>query len=99
MYKLYFPSNMAKRCDSCEDSSVDVLEHRVRGQASFEYVCASHLVEAKGEGRIEHELKFAAIANQYDIHPNVAREVIKRYPRLAGKHRDTLQKILKKQLN
>lgn len=90
---------MVKRCDSCEDSSVDILEHRSRGQATFEYVCAGHLVEAKGEGKIEHELRFAAQAAQYDIHPKVAEEVIKRFPKLAGKHRMTLQKILSKQRN
>lgn len=87
---------MEDQCEACGNLAVAVLTTKVDGEhRRTQYFCAKCWVQREGEACLDAELTAMEIFCDYDsMHPEVAKEIGRRFPALARKHGRALRKIV-----
>ena len=84
------------KCNICGKKSKMILESLDTKKNTF--LCAKHYVEYEGENEIENDLKVLSKWEDYKRwHPDIAKEITQKFPKLADKYGKTLRKIIQTQ--
>jgi len=84
------------KCSNCNENVVMKITNL--DKKSTQLYCAKHYVDFEGEHEIRNDLKILSKRKDYkDWHPSIAKEIAKRFPKLANKYGKTLRKTIQSQ--